>query len=146
MCQSYNRQYGTDYISAVPADVYGPGDDFNPETGHVLPALMGKMHQAKVNNEPEVVVWGTGSPRRAALHVGDLADACIFLMNNYDRSEMINVGSGEDLSIRELAQLISGAIDFRGSVIFDESKPDGAPQKLLDIGKIKKGRACYPHS
>jgi len=138
MCQSYNLQYGTGYISAVPADLYGPNDDFDPETSHVLPALIRKMHEAKVCNEPEVVVWGTGSPRRESLHVDDLADACIFLMNNYDGAEMINAGSGEDLSIRELAQLISDVIGFKGSVIFDKSKPDGAPRKLLDTGKIRK--------
>ena len=138
MCQSYNLQYGTGYISVVPADLYGPNDDFDPETSHGLPALLRKMHEAKVRKEPEVVVWGTGSPRREALHVDDLADACIFLMSNYDGAEMINAGSGEDLSIRELAQLISDVIGFNGSVIFDESKPDGAPRKLLDTGKIRK--------
>ncbi|MBA7645766.1 GDP-L-fucose synthase [subsurface metagenome] len=138
MCQSYNRQYGTDYISVVPADLYGPNDDFDPETGHVLPALIRKMHEAKIGNEREVVVWGTGSPRRESLHVDDLADACILLMNKYDESEMINVGSGEDLSIRELALLVRNVIGFKGEVVFDELKPDGAPRKLLDIGKIRK--------
>lgn len=138
MCQSYNLQYGTDYISVVPADLYGPHDDFDPETSHVLPALIRKMHEAKTHNEPEVVVWGTGSSRRESLHVADLADACILLMNKYDESEMINVGSGEDLSIKELALLIRNVIGFKGEVVFDESKPDGAPRKLLDIGKIRK--------
>ena len=138
MCQSYNHQYGTDFISAVPADLYGPNDDFDPETSHVLPALMGKMHEAKIGNEHKVVVWGTGSPRRGCLHGDDLADACVFLMNNYDGSEMINVGSGEDLSIRELALLIRDVIGFDGDIIFDESKPDGAPRKLLDSSKIRK--------
>jgi len=138
MCQSYNRQYGTDYISVVPADLYGPNDDFDLETGHVLPALIRKMHEAKVGNEHEVVVWGTGSPRRESLHVDDLADACILLMKKYDESEMINVGSGEDLSIRELALLVRNVIGFKGEVVFDELKPDGAPRKLLDIGKIRK--------
>ena len=138
MCQSYNLQYGTNYISVVPADLYGPDDDFDPETSHVLPALIRKMHEAKIRSEHEVVVWGTGSPRREALHVNDLASACIFLMNYYDESEMINVGSGENLSIRELARLISDIIGFKGDIIFDESKPDGAPRKLLDISKIRK--------
>jgi len=138
MCQSYNRQYGTDYISVVPADLYGPNDDFDPETGHVLPALIRKMHKAKIGNEREVVVWGTGSPRRESLHVDDLADACILLMKKYDESEMINVGSGEDLSIRELALLVRNVMGFKGEVVFDELKPDGAPRKLLDIGKIRK--------
>ena len=138
MCQSYNLQYGVDYISVVPADLYGPNDDFDPETSHVLPALIRKIHEAKTRNEPEVVVWGTGSPRRESLHVDDLADACILLMDKYDESEMINVGSGEDLSIKELALLIRNVIGFKGEVVFDESKPDGAPRKLLDIGKIRK--------
>jgi GDP-L-fucose synthase len=138
MCQSYNHQYGTDYISVVPADVYGPGDDFDPETGHVLPALISKMHRAKIDNKPTVVVWGTGSPRREALHVDDLADACIFLMNNYDESEMINVGSGEDVTVRKLAQVIKDVVGFRGEIVFDKSKPDGMPRKLLDINKMRK--------
>lgn len=138
MCQSYNRQYGTAYISAVPADVYGPDDDFNPETGHVLPALISKMHEARKNSKREVVVWGSGSPRRECLHVDDLAGACIFLMGNYDGSEMINIGSGEDLSIKEMALLIKDISGFGGEVTFDKSKPDGAPRKLLDVTKIKK--------
>ena len=138
MCQSYNRQYGTNYISVVPGDLYGPNDDFNPETGHVLPALITKMHEAKVGNKPEVIVWGTGSPRRECLYVDDLADACIFLMNQYDESEMVNIGSGEDLSIKELAWLIKELVGFRGKIVFDESKPDGAPRKLLDNSKMRK--------
>ena len=138
MCQSYNLQYGTGYISVVPADLYGPNDDFDPETSHVLPALIRKMHEAKVRKEPEVVVWGTGSPRRESLHVDDLADACVFLMNNYDESKIINVGYGEDLSIKELALLIKDVVGFDGGIIFDKSKPDGAPRKLLDTGKIRK--------
>lgn len=138
MCQSYNRQYGTEYISAIPADVYGYGDDFNPETGHVLPALISKMHHARINNEAEVAIWGTGSPRREALHVDDLADACIFLMNNYGESEMINVGSGDDISVRELAQVVKDATGFKGNIVFDESKPDGMLRKLLDVSRMKK--------
>lgn len=138
MCQSYNRQYGTDYISVIPADAYGPGDDFDPETGHVLPALISKMHQAKIDNKPAVVVWGTGSPRRETLHVDDLADACVFLMNNYDKPEMINVGSGEDITIRKLAQVAKDIVGFKGEIVFDKSKPDGMPRKLLDISKMRK--------
>lgn len=138
MCQSYNAQYGTSYISVVPADLYGPNDDFDPATSHVLPALIRKMYQAKVRNEASVVVWGTGAPRRECLYVDDLADAGIFLMNNYNESAMINVGSGDDLSIKKLALLIRDVIGFKGAVVFDESKPDGAPRKLLDISKIKK--------
>jgi len=138
MCQSYNLQHGTDYISVVPADLYGPNDDFDPETSHFLPALIRRIHEAKISNEPEVVVWGTGSPRRDSLYVDDLADACIFLMSEYDESGMINVGSGEDFSIKELTLLIREVIGFEGDIVFDESKPDGTLRKLLDIGKIRK--------
>ena len=141
MCQAYNAEYGTDYISVIPGDVYGPGDDFDPETGHVLPALMAKMHRARFLGEPEVVVWGTGSPRRETLHVDDLADAAIFLMDNYDESGIINVGSGADISIREMARLVSDTVGFRGDIVYDESKPDGIPLKLLDNGKIRKSIA-----
>ncbi len=137
MCQSYNTQYGANYISAVPADLYGPGDDFDPETSHVLPALISKVHEAKVLNESKVFVWGTGSPRRESLHTDDLADACVFLMNNYDKPGLINIGSGEDLSIKEMAEVISGVIGFSGDIVFDGSKPDGAPRKLLDVTKIR---------
>ena len=138
MCQAYNLQYETDYISVVPADLYGPHDDFEPETSHVLPALVRKVHEAKIHNQSEVVVWGTGSPRRESLHVDDLADAGIFLMDNYDESEIINVGSGQDLSISELARLISDVVGFEGNITFDRSKPDGAPRKLLDTTKISR--------
>ncbi len=138
MCQSYHRQYGVEYITAVPADVYGPGDDFNPETGHVLPALITRMHRARINNEAEVVVWGTGSPRREALHVDDLANACITLMKEYSDSELINIGSGKDISIKEMALAIKEVVGFEGEVVFDESKPDGAPRKLLDASKINR--------
>ncbi|MBI4333171.1 MAG: GDP-L-fucose synthase [Chloroflexi bacterium] len=138
MCQSYDRQYQTRYISVVPADLYGPNDDFDPETGHVLPALMAKMHRAKVRGDPELAVWGTGSPRRECLHVDDLADACIFLMDRYDEPEMINVGSGQDMSIRELALLLRQVVGFRGIIAFDESKPDAVPHKLPDTSKISK--------
>jgi len=138
MCQSYNRQYGTEYISAVPADAYGPADDFNAETGHVLAALISKMHQAKINHESSVTVWGTGSPRREALHVDDLADACIFLMDNYNESEMINIGSGEDISIKALAQVIKETTGYKGKIILNASKPDGMPRKLLDTSQIQK--------
>lgn len=137
MCQSYTRQYGANFISAVPADSYGPMDDFNQETGHVLAALIAKMHQAKIGNKPEVVVWGTGAPRRECLHVDDLADACLFLMEHYDGQEMVNIGSGEDMSIKEMAELIKEVVDFKGKIVFDRSKPDGAPRKLLDNSRLK---------
>jgi len=138
MCQAYNRQYGTNYISVVPADLYGTGDDFDLETSHFLPALLRKIHQAKAGHQGEVVLWGTGRPRRECLYVDDLAQASIFLMNEYDSSEMINVGSGEDYSIRELVQLVCQVIGFGGEITFDQSKPDGAPRKLLDASKIRK--------
>ena len=137
MCQAYNKQYDTNFISAIPGDVYGPHDDFNPETGHVLPSLIAKMHRAKAHGEAEVVLWGTGSSRRETLHVDDLADACVYLMNTYNDSEMINVGAGTDLSIKEMANLIKDIVGFHGDIIFDESKPDGIPRKLLDNSRIE---------
>ena len=136
MCQSYSRQYGVNFISAVPADLYGPMDDFNPETGHVLAALLSKMHRAKTS-QTEMVVWGSGSPRRDCLHVDDLADAAFFLMDKYNNPEMINIGSGKDLSIKEMAGLIKDIAGFKGDIIFDTSKPDGMPRKLLDASKIR---------
>ncbi len=138
MCQAYNRQYGTEYISVVPADLYGQGDDFDPETGHVLPALIARMHRARMIAAKNVTIWGTGKPRREALHVDDFADACLFLMSHYHDSEMINVGSGEDWSIGELARLIKEIVGFQGDIVFDTSKPDGAPQKLLDVSRLRK--------
>ncbi len=138
MCQSYNRQYRTNFISVVPADAYGPDDDFNPETAHVLPAVISKIHTAKMENDPEVIIWGTGSPRRETLHVDDLADACVFLMENYDSSEIINIGSGRDISIKDLAQLIKSVIGYQGNIKFDASKPDGMPRKLLDISRLSR--------
>jgi GDP-L-fucose synthase len=136
MCQAYNAEYGTDYISAVPGDVYGPGDDFDPETAHALPALMARMHRAHSLGEPEVVVWGSGSPRRETLYVDDLADAAVFLMDNYDDSEIINVGSGRDVSIRDMGRLVRETVGFRGDIVFDRSKPDGIPLKLLDSRRL----------
>ena len=138
MCQSYNRQFGTHFISAIPADAYGPDDDFDPETGHVQAALMSRIHRAKTRGEAEVVVWGTGAPKREMLYVDDLADACIFLMDNYDQSEIINVGSGEDISIKDLGYLLKESIRYEGKLTFDDSKPDGMPRKLLDTSKISR--------
>ena len=138
MCQAYNFQYATNFICAVPGDNYGPNDDFNLETAHVLPALLRKMHEAKMHKEEKVTVWGTGSPRRECLHVDDLADACVFLMNHYDSSEIINVGCEEEISIGELAFLIRDIVGFDGDIVFDESRPDGAPRKLVDISRISR--------
>lgn len=136
LCQAYNRQFQTNYISVMPTNLYGPGDNFDLETSHVVPALIRKFHEAKIKSKDHVVVWGTGKPLREFLHVDDLADACLFLMNNYDSSEIINIGTGKDLSIAELAQIIKGIVGYHGAVVFDDSKPDGTPRKLLDVSKL----------
>jgi GDP-L-fucose synthase len=137
MCQSYNRQYGTQYISIMPTNLYGPHDNFDLEISHVLPAFIRKFHEAKAEGKSEVEIWGTGTPKRELLHVDDLAEACIFLMNNYNESEIINVGSGIDITIKELAEKTASITGYRGKLCFDTSKPDGTPLKLLDISKIK---------
>lgn len=136
MCQSYNRQYGTKYISVMPTNLYGPNDNFDLHTSHVLPALIRKFHEAKENNAPYVEVWGTGTPRREFLYSDDLADACVFLMNNYEGNEIVNVGVGEDISIKELAEKIKNIVGYQGEIIFDTTKPDGTPRKLVDVSKI----------
>ena len=136
MCPAYNKQYGTDFISVMPTNLYGSGDNFDLENSHVLPALIRKFHEAKINNQNEIVVWGTGAPKREFLHVDDLADACIFLMNNYDNSEIINIGTGEDISIKELAEMIKKITGFTGEIVWDASKPDGTPRKLLDVSRL----------
>ncbi len=137
LCQSYSRQFGRDFISAMPTNLYGPGDNFDLASSHVLPALMRKVHEAKLRGDHEVVVWGTGTPRREFLHADDLASACVFLLKNYDSPEIVNVGCGEDISIRELAEMICEIVGFSGALIFDETKPDGTPRKLLEVTKIK---------
>jgi len=137
MCQAYRRQYGFNAISLMPTNLYGPGDNFDLETSHVLPALIRKFHEAKKGESPEVVVWGTGSPKREFLHVDDLADAVLFLMENYKDEAIINVGMGKDINIADLSTLIGEITDYKGSIVFDKTKPDGTPQKLLDISKIK---------
>ena len=136
MAQAYRRQYGFSAISLMPTNLYGPGDNFDLTTSHVLAALLRKFHEARVANSPEVVVWGSGSPRREFLHVDDLADAAVFLMQNYDSPEIINVGVGEDLTVSELAGLIRDITGFRGALVFDRSKPDGTPRKLLDVSRL----------
>ncbi len=135
-CQSYNQQYGTNFISVMPTNLYGPNDNFDLNTSHVLPALIRKFHDAKVGNRDEVVLWGSGIPKREFLHVDDLANACIFLMDNYNSSEIINIGTGEDVSIKELAEMIGKIVGYSGRIIWDASKPDGTPRKLLDVSKI----------
>lgn len=136
MCQYFNRQYGTNFISVMPTNLYGPNDNFDLETSHVLPALIRKFHEAKINNSPYVEVWGTGTPKREFLHVDDLADAVIYLMNNYDENEPINIGTGEDISINELAELIKEIVGYEGEIRFDTTKPDGTPRKLLDVSRL----------
>ncbi|MED3907260.1 GDP-L-fucose synthase [Geobacillus thermodenitrificans] len=138
MCQSYNRQYGTKFISVMPTNLYGPNDNFDLHTSHVLPALIRKFHEAKENNAPYVEVWGTGTPRREFLYSDDLADACVFLMNNYEDNEIINVGVGEDISIKELAEKIKNIVGYQGEIKFDTTKPDGTPRKLVDVSKINE--------
>lgn len=138
ICQAYNRQYGTNFTSVMPTNLYGPNDNFDLETSHVLPALIRKFHEAKQDAEKSVTVWGTGSPKREFLYVDDLADACVFLMNNYNGSEIVNIGTGEDMTIRELAETIRHVVGFNGEIEWDTEKPDGMPRKLLDVSKIKK--------
>jgi GDP-L-fucose synthase len=153
MCQSYNRQYGTNFVSVMPTNLYGPGDNFDLETSHVLPALIRKFHEAKKRRHQIrdttsegstaesygndfVTVWGSGSPRREFLFVDDLADACLFIMKHYDKGEIINVGVGKDVSIRDLAEIIQEIVGFEGEIRYDESKSDGTPRKLLDVNKL----------
>jgi GDP-L-fucose synthase len=136
MCQSYNKQYGTNFISVMPTNLYGPNDNFDLTSSHVLPALVRKFHDAKAQNLPTVTVWGSGSPKREFLHVDDLADACLFLMDNYNSSDIINIGTGEDVSIKELAELVKENIGYGGKIVWDTSKPDGTMRKLLDVTKL----------
>jgi len=138
MCQAYNRQYNTNFIAVMPTNLYGINDNFDLETAHVLPALIRKIHEAKVAGRPYVEIWGTGTPRREFLYVDDLADACIFLMNHYNESDIINIGTGKDISIKELADLLKTIIGFQGEFQWDNSKPDGTPRKLLDVSKINR--------
>jgi GDP-L-fucose synthase len=137
LCQAYRKQYGDDFISAMPTNLYGPGDNFDLTSSHVLPAMIRKFHDARIGDTREVVIWGTGAPRREFLHVDDLADACLFLMEHYDVSEHINVGTGEDLSIAELADLVRQIVYPEARLVFDASKPDGAPRKLLDVSRLQ---------
>jgi len=138
LCQAYRKQYGCHFISAMPTNLYGPHDNFDLTSSHVLPALIRKFHDAKVTLRQEVVVWGTGAPRREFLHVDDLADACLFLMQHYDAAEHINVGTGTDLSIRELAEMVREIVYPAARLVFDESKPDGTPRKLLDVSRLQE--------
>lgn len=134
--QASRRQYGHHWISAMPTNLYGPGDNFHPEHSHVMPALIRRFHEAKLTGAPEVVIWGSGTPRREFLHVDDLARACLFLLENYDSPETINVGFGEDISISRLSELIAEIVGYKGKVTFDTTKPDGTPRKLLDVSRL----------
>jgi len=136
MCQAYQRQYGARFISAMPTNLYGPGDNFDLEKSHVMPALIRKFHEAKMANAPSVIVWGTGKPLREFLHVDDCARACVFLMENYDGADIVNVGMGSDITIGDLASLVKKAVGYTGETVFDTTKPDGTPRKLVDIGRI----------
>ncbi len=137
LCQAYSREYGANFISAMPTNLYGPNDNFDLETSHVLAALLRKAHEAKTRKARELIVWGSGKPRREFLHVDDLASACLFLLEKYDSPEIINVGCGADISIRELAELICDVVGFDGELTWDTTKPDGTPRKLLDITKLR---------
>ena len=136
MCKSYNRQYGTDYISVMPTNLYGPNDNYHPKNSHVLPALIRRFHEAKENDLPKVTIWGTGNPTREFLYSDDLAEACIFLMNTYSGNDIVNIGSGIEVTIKELAMHIKNAIGFEGEIDFDVTQPDGTPKKLLDCSRI----------
>jgi len=136
MCDSYRAQYGCNFISAMPTNLYGTNDNYHPENSHVLPALIRKIILAKKNNEPNVTIWGTGTPRREFLHVDDLADACYFLLQNYNEQGLVNIGCGTDVSIKELAELIVAEVGYEGQLVFDTTKPDGTPRKLMDTSKI----------
>ncbi|EIM06134.1 hypothetical protein A1A1_12752 [Planococcus antarcticus DSM 14505] len=136
MCQSYNRQYGTNFISIMPTNLYGPNDNFDLNSSHVLPALIRKFHEAKLNNTQTVEVWGTGTPKREFLYSDDLADAAVYLMNTYSGNDLVNIGMGKDISIKELAEKIGNTVGYKGEIIFNTSKPDGAPRKLVDISRL----------
>ncbi len=139
MCAAYNRQYGTDYLCVMPTNLYGPGDNYDLQNSHVLPALIRKMHEARVARQSEVVVWGTGTPRREFLHSDDLADACVFLMEQRgasDIGELVNIGTGADIPIADLARMVADVVGYQGRLVFDTSKPDGTPQKLLDVSRM----------
>lgn len=138
LCQAYRKQYGDDFISAMPTNLYGPNDNFHPENSHVPAALLRRFHEAKQNNAPEVVVWGTGTPRREFLHVDDLADACVFLMQYYSDLSHVNVGTGVDMTIAEFAEAVKAAVGYTGRLVFDPTRPDGMPRKVMDVSRLTK--------
>jgi GDP-L-fucose synthase len=136
LCRMYRKQHGCDFISAMPTNLYGPNDNYHPEHSHVIPGLIRRFHEAKINKAPEVVCWGSGSPRREFLHVADLADACYYLLQNYSGAEQINVGSGADLTVKELAGIVAKTVGYAGGILWDTARPDGAQRKLLDVSKL----------
>ncbi|WPQ64535.1 GDP-L-fucose synthase [Chitinophaga sancti] len=136
MCDAYRAQYGCNYISVMPTNLYGPNDNYDLNNSHVLPALLRKFHEAKINNIPEVVVWGTGTPLREFLHADDMADACFYLMQHYNEEGLVNIGVGKDISIKDLALMIKDIVEYEGQLVFDATKPDGTPRKLMDVGKL----------
>ncbi|WP_019989190.1 GDP-L-fucose synthase [Rudanella lutea] len=136
LCEAYRSQYGANFISAMPTNLYGPNDNYDLQGSHVLPALIRKFHDAKINNLPTVEVWGTGSPRREFLHADDLADACVFLMNNYNEELFVNIGTGEDVTIRELAEMVQEVVGYEGELRWNTDKPDGTPRKLMDVSRL----------
>lgn len=136
-CEYLNRQYGTDFISVMPTNLYGSNDNYHPTNSHVLPALIRRFHEAKEENREEVICWGTGTPMREFLYVDDLAEACVFLMNHYSGNETVNVGTGKEISIKELTELVAEVVDYRGNIAWDKTKPDGTPRKLLDVSKLE---------
>lgn len=143
MCQFFNKQYGTNFISVMPTNLYGPYDNFDPNNSHVMPALIRKFHEAKIQGKDEVVVWGTGTPLREFLYSEDMADACIYLMETYEGNEFFNIGTGKEITIERLAELIKDVVGYEGKIIFDTSKPDGTPRKLLDVSKLKQAGWSY---
>jgi GDP-L-fucose synthase len=136
MCDAYRSQYGCNFVSVMPTNLYGPNDNYDLKNSHVLPALLRKFHESKISEQPEVVVWGSGNPRREFLHADDMADACVYLMKKYNEEGLINIGVGEDLSIKELAELIKEIVGYKGKIVFDSSRPDGTPRKLMDVTKL----------
>jgi GDP-L-fucose synthase len=138
MVETYRSQYGSDFISVMPTNLYGPGDNYHPEYSHVVAALIRRFHEAKQSGLADVVVWGTGTPRREFLHVDDLADACIHLMKNHSGGELVNIGAGKDITIAEFARMVAAAVGYSGAIRFDPSRPDGTPRKLLDVSRLTK--------
>ena len=136
LCEAYRREYSRDFVSVMPTNLYGPGDNYHPEHSHVAAALIRRFHEAKLNNASKVVVWGTGTPRREFLYVDDFADACVFVLKNYSAAQFVNIGFGEDITVAELARLVAEIVGFRGEIVYDTSKPDGTPQKLLDVSRL----------